>query len=137
PHRCRQLRYAQGIERGQRASRRIEAKRLDSDPLHQHRFQVDVQCALAPAPAPAYWNSGWHDRNRSQRWRSVPLDVRVAQIQFIRWAGVQAEQVMGQGAPLKLAARHVRKPGRLKPGPPEQMTRDGRCDERVTLEGSE
>ena len=43
PHRCRQLRYAQGIERGQHSSRRVEAERLDSDPLHQVRFQVDME----------------------------------------------------------------------------------------------
>src|SRR5262249_14244784 len=132
-----QLRYAQGIERGQRASRRVEAKRLDSDPLHQLRFQVDMQCALASAPAPAYWDSGRHDRNRSQRWRSVPLDVRVAQIQFIRGRGVQEAQVVGQVTPPELPARPVGKPGGLRPGPPEPLTRGGRCDERLTLEGSE
>ena len=67
----------------------------------------------------------------------MPLDVRVAQIQFIRQAGVQDEQVMGQGGPLEFGARHVAKPGRLEPGPPELMTRGGRCDKRAALEGSE
>jgi len=43
PHHRRQLRYAQGIERRQRASRRVEPKRLDSDALHQVRFQVDME----------------------------------------------------------------------------------------------
>ena len=68
----------------------------------------------------------------------MPLDVRIAQIQFIRQAGVQDKQVMGQGGPLELGARHVAKPGRLKSSPTEPLTRSGRCDERVTtLEGSE
>ena len=68
----------------------------------------------------------------------MPLDVRIAQIQFIRQAGVQDEQVMGQSGPLELGARHVAEPGRLKPGPPEPLTRGRRCDERVTtLEGPE
>ena len=53
----------------------------------------------------------------------MALDVRIAQIQFIRQAGVQDEQVMSQGGPLELGARHVAKPGRLKPGPSEPLTR--------------
>ena len=43
PQSTRQLGAIQRVERGQHASSRVEAKRLDSDPLHQVRFQVDME----------------------------------------------------------------------------------------------